>query len=212
MTFYHYLVYLSIDILRFFVKFFWFKRVFELLGNLKSYNAANYVFVPTYDGRMEIFMKKFFTFLLSIVISLSVGFFSGFLSRNGTAVYNATAIKPPLSPPPVVFPIVWTILFVLMGISYALVITNNKATQDAKFVSTAFYILNLCINFLWPVWFFVFNLYWFAFIWLLLLLVTVIVMTLIFSVTSKWAAFLQIPYILWLLFAAYLNAAVAILN
>ena len=157
-------------------------------------------------------MKKFFTFLLSIVISVSVGFFSGFLSQKGTAIYNATAIKPPLSPPPLAFPIVWTILFILMGISYALVITNDTATKDAKFVSTAFYILNLCINFLWPIWFFVFNLYWFAFIWLILLLVTVIVMTLVFSVTSKWAGFLQIPYILWLLFAAYLNAAVAILN
>ncbi len=157
-------------------------------------------------------MKKFFTFLFSVLITLAVGFLSGFLTRNGVSLYNTTAIKPPLSPPPVVFPIVWTVLFILMGISYALVITNDFATKDAKFVSTAFYILNLCFNFLWPVWFFIFNLYWFAFIWLLLLLATVVIMTLVFSVTSKWAAFLQIPYIVWLLFASYLNIAVAILN
>ncbi|MBO5453020.1 MAG: tryptophan-rich sensory protein [Clostridia bacterium] len=157
-------------------------------------------------------MKKFFTFLLSIAASVGTGFLSGYLTRGATAIYNAQAIKPPLNPPALVFPIVWAILYTLMGISLALVLTSPKATRDAKFVSTAFFILNLCFCFLWPVWFFIFGLYWFAFVWLLLLLGTAILMTLVFSVTSKWAAILQIPYIVWLLFAGYLNVAVAILN
>jgi len=156
-------------------------------------------------------MKKFFTYLFSIASALGVGVLAGILTRGSIDAYSS-AVKPPLSPPPIVFPIVWTVLYILMGIGLALVLTSPRATDDSSFVSIAFYVLNLCFNFLWPIWFFVFRLFSFSFVWLLLLLAVVLIMTLVFSATSKWAAYLQIPYIVWLVFAAYLNVSVAILN
>ena len=116
-------------------------------------------------------------------------------------------IKPPLSPPGVLFPIVWTILFILMGISIYRV-TNNSDNKNLVIL----YYAQLIVNALWTPIFFGLNSYLFAFIWLLLLLILVVIMTIKFYNVDKTSAYLLIPYIIWLLFAGYLNLGVYLLN
>lgn len=118
-------------------------------------------------------------------------------------------IKPPLSPPSILFPIVWTILFILMGISiYRIVMSNSNDIDDLRIL----YFVQLIINALWTPIFFGLNSYLFAFVWLLILLVLVITMTIKFYNVDRISAYLLIPYIIWLLFAGYLNFGVYILN
>ena len=157
-------------------------------------------------------MKKIVVYIISILIPLGIGALSGFLSSPGMEEYMMAAVKPPLSPPEWLFPVVWSILYVLLGISLGIVLNKETVTKDAKFITTAFFGLNLAINFLWSIWFFVFNLYTFSFIWILLLIVSTVILAMSFYASSKVAGLLQIPYILWLIFAAYLNLAVSILN
>ena len=117
-------------------------------------------------------------------------------------------VKPPFAPPAILFPIVWTILYVLMGVSYGILKTNSLV--DDK-INTAYYV-QLGINALWSIFFFVFEWRLFAFIWLLLLIASVINMIIKFYNKNKTAGLLQIPYLLWTIFAAYLNLAFYILN
>ena len=119
--------------------------------------------------------------------------------------------KPSFVPPAIVFPIVWTILYILMGISAYLICTNNT---DEKFRkrAIAIYTLQLAINALWPLFFFRFNMLGFAFFWLLLLLGIVLVMFIKFFKISPVAGYLQIPYIIWLVFAGILNYTIYTMN
>ena len=114
-------------------------------------------------------------------------------------------IKPPLAPPGFIFPIVWTILYLLMGISYYISNSDDKELDQI-------YLLQLLVNFLWPIIFFVLKMYFSAFLWIILLLILVIVMIKKFLRIKKLSGYLQIPYLLWLLFATYLNIGVFILN
>jgi tryptophan-rich sensory protein len=122
-----------------------------------------------------------------------------------------TLKKPPFSPPAILFPIVWTILYILMGISSYL-ICSNKTDQKFKNKASFVYILQLIVNSLWSLFFFRLNMILFAFIWLLLLILLVIIMIVKFYNIKPLAAYLQIPYILWLLFAAVLNFSIYLLN
>ena len=114
-------------------------------------------------------------------------------------------IKPPLAPPGFIFPIVWTILYLLMGISYYISNSDDKELDQI-------YLLQLLVNFLWPIIFFVLKMYFSAFLWIILLLILVIVMIKEFLRIKKLSGYLQIPYLLWLLYATYLNIGVFILN
>ena len=114
-------------------------------------------------------------------------------------------IKPPLAPPGFIFPIVWTILYLLMGISYYISNSDDKELDQI-------YLLQLLVNFLWPIIFFVLKMYFSAFLWIILLLILVVVMIKEFLRIKKLSGYLQIPYLLWLLFATYLNIGVFILN
>ncbi len=153
--------------------------------------------------------RKIKIYIINILIPLAVGGISAFLTMDAMKEFSSLN-QPPLSPPPILFPIVWTILYTLMGIGAALVLTSPA--PQSKGLAIRVYALQLFLNFLWPLLFFGAGAYTLAAIELLLLLFTVIVMTYLFSKSSKLAAYLQIPYILWLAFAAYLNIAVAILN
>ena len=153
--------------------------------------------------------RKIKIYIINILIPLAVGGISAFLTMDAMKEFSSLN-QPPLSPPPILFPIVWTILYTLMGIGAALVLTSP--VPQSKGLAIRVYALQLFLNFLWPLLFFGAGAYTLAAIELLLLLFTVIVMTYLFSKSSKLAAYLQIPYILWLAFAAYLNIAVAILN
>ena len=140
-----------------------------------------------------------------IIATVAVGSLPA-LFINFKDTYNSF-IKPPLSPPGIAFPIVWTILYILMAISLYRVSENDSST-DIKSI----YYLQLFFNVLWTPLFFDLKLYIFSFIWLLILLVIVIIMTIKYYHVDKVSAFLLIPYILWLLFAGYLNLTIAILN
>ena len=148
--------------------------------------------------------------LVCIAIPLSVGGIAGLLTRTGAQVY-ATMAKPPLSPPAILFPIIWTLLYTLMGISSYLVWTksdDSPASDRAK----SLYFYQLIVNFLWSFFFFGFRWYFFSFLWILLLWGLVAAMIKAFSNISKAAAYINIPYLLWLTFAAYLNLGVWLLN
>lgn len=139
-----------------------------------------------------------------------VGALSGWLSRNGTKIYSQTIVKPPLSPPAVVFPIVWTILYALMGISAARIWLSAPSPQRSRGLNL--FIVQLVLNFFWSLIFFNAQAFGFALVWLLALWITVGWMILEFRKTDPPAAWLQIPYFLWLTFAAWLNYGVLRLN
>lgn len=145
-----------------------------------------------------------------IVIPLLVGGVASLLTGGGMEVF-ASVEKPPLSPPGWLFPVVWTILYTLMGISSYLILTSD-ADESAKEGAIRVYGLQLLVNFLWPTFFFNFRWYGFSFFWLLLLWFLVVVMILRFREINKLAAYMNIPYLIWLTFAAYLNWGIWRLN
>ena len=135
---------------------------------------------------------------------------SGWLSRRGQREYTLSAVKPPLSPPPVVFPIVWGILYALMGVGAARVYLSEKSSDRSRGLNL--FIAQLVVNFFWSLIFFNAKAYGFALVWLLLLWVLVFAMTRAFSRTDTLAARLQVLYLLWLSFALWLNGGTAYLN
>lgn len=155
--------------------------------------------------------KKIKPYVFSIIIALAVGGLSSILTRNNMDVYNKIN-RPPLAPPMVLFPIVWSILFVLMGISSAVVWEKRKDNSEVVSDALKTYALQLIVNFFWTIIFFNMQTYLFAFIWLLLLLVLIIIMIVQFKKISPLAGYLQIPYALWVAFAGYLTLMVYILN
>ena len=156
-------------------------------------------------------LKKYKPYIVSVVIALAVGGLSAAVTSQSMEVYSKIN-QPPLSPPSILFPIVWTILFTLMGISAALVYQFKDTKHDGVRTALIVYAVNLAVNFIWSIIFFNMQNFLFSLIWLLLLLVLVVVQTRSFYRISKLAAYLQIPYILWLVFAAVLNYSIFILN
>ena len=153
-------------------------------------------------------LKKIITYAVSIAVALGVGSLSALITSGSIDIYSSVE-APPLSPPAIVFPIVWTILFTLMGISAARVyIANDYKWNSALTV----YIIQLAVNFAWSIIFFNMRAFLFAFIWLILLWVLIIVMIKGFYKYDKLAAYLQIPYLLWVTFAGYLNFGIYYLN
>ena len=158
-------------------------------------------------------MKKNWKILIvCILIPLAVGSIAGLLTMGGMEKF-ATLNKPPLSPPAWLFPVAWTILYTLMGISSYLIYTSEEP-KDSNLKSQALstYGYQLLVNFLWPVFFFDFQWYLFSFLWLVFLWILVLKMILEFRKINPLAALLNIPYLLWLTFAAYLNLGVWLLN
>ena len=149
-------------------------------------------------------------YVLFIGLSEAVGILSGILSREGTATYGQMLQKPALSPPGWLFPVVWTLLYALMGISATRVWATPKTQARSRGLNL--FIAQLIVNFFWSPIFFNARAYDLAFGWLLLLWVLVFLMILEFRKVDKIAARLQISYLLWLTFAAYLNWAVWQLN
>lgn len=150
------------------------------------------------------------SYAIWILFAEGVGFLAGWLTREGTEIYKSIIQKPPLSPPSIVFPIVWAILFALMGIGAARVYLSPKTPERSMGLNI--FIMQLVVNFLWSLIFFNIQAYGFAFFWLLLLWGLILWMILTFRKTDTLAALLQIPYLLWVTFAAYLNFGVWQLN
>lgn len=144
--------------------------------------------------------------IISILIPLAVGALSSLFSGNMS--YTAFN-KPSFAPPPSLFPVVWTILYILMGISSYIIYSSNDSGKRAALTT---YALQLVFNFFWSILFFGFSQYLFAFIWLIALIILIVIMIYQFYKISPLAAYLQIPYLLWCLFAAYLNYAIYTFN
>ena len=145
-----------------------------------------------------------------ILLAEAVGALSGWLSRDGFQYYGEAVRQPPLNPPAWVFPVVWTLLFALMGIGAARIRLSALSPERNKSINL--FLTQLIVNFFWPLVFFNIRAYGFAFFWLLLLWGLVLTMILQFRRVDPLAAKLQIPYLLWLTFAAYLNLGVWYLN
>lgn len=147
-------------------------------------------------------------YFISILIPLLTGGLSALLGMSGISRYHMLQ-KPPLSPPGFLFPVVWTILFILMGISSAWIYcSNDRNKRDALRI----YAIQLAVNFFWTIFFFRLQFRLFSFFWILLLIALVTAMIRKFRRIYPPAGFLQIPYLLWLIFAAYLNLGFWYLN
>lgn len=140
----------------------------------------------------------FFPLIVGGIVSLIIG---------GNFDYN-TLVKPPLSPPGIVFPIAWTIIYLLMGISYFLYKKNGKYSEK---INKTYY-AQLFVNALWSIIFFALKLRFFAIIWILILDILVIYLITLFKSNYKPSAYLNIPYLLWIIFATYLTIGIFVLN
>lgn len=155
-----------------------------------------------------IFLKiQWKNLITCIAIPLAVGSLSALLTQNSMKAF-AQMNKPPLSPPAWLFPVVWTILYILMGIASYLVLTSGKPNDTALTV----YGIQLVFNFFWSILFFNLGLCLIAFIWLVLLWLLIGRTTALFFQITKPAGILMIPYLLWVTFAGYLNLSICLLN
>jgi len=149
--------------------------------------------------------------LVGIALPLTVGLLSAFLTMDGYSIFGELK-KPPLSPPPILFPIVWTILYILMGISSAIVFVKRGENKACAFMGLRYYFLSLLFNFGWGLIFFNSGAFLIAFIWLCVLLYLIIKTVIMYFKVDKAAALLQLPYIIWVIFAGYLNFGIFLLN
>ena len=153
-------------------------------------------------------MVKWKPLVVNLVLSLGVGLIAALFTMDSMKIYESVN-KPKLSPPPTAFPIVWTILFVLMGVSaYLIYISNDTGRKEALRT----YGFQLIVNAIWPILFFNCQIYLISFIWLLLLWFAIISMIILFCRIRPLAGILQIPYLLWVTFAGYLNFMIYLLN
>lgn len=153
---------------------------------------------------MKIQWKKL---ILCLIIPLAVGGLSALLTQNGMKSFE-TLTKPPFSPPGWLFPIVWTILYLLMGFTSYLVLISGKQST----LGILAYSAQLFFNFLWSIYFFNQEMYLFSFIWLVVLWLLILATTILFYRNTKTAGYMLIPYLLWVAFAGYLNLGIYLLN
>lgn len=153
-------------------------------------------------------MIRWKALLINLFLPLTVGGISAFLTSDSMEVYG-TLRQPPLSPPGWLFPIVWSILFLLMGIAAYLVWVRDSTGRNGALL---FYGLQLAMNFGWTLVFFNLQNYGLALLWLIVLWVLILITTVRFFKESKAAGWLMLPYLLWVTFAGYLNAGVWLLN
>ena len=146
-------------------------------------------------------------YALWIGLTEAVGAVSALLSRDGMKLYETAVVQPPLAPPMWLFPVVWTILYALMGISAARISVRPISAVTA--CGQKLFFTQLIFNFFWSIIYFNLGAYWAAFWWLLILWILVLAMVLCYSEEDRTAAWLQLPYLLWLTFAGYLNFWVA---
>ena len=155
--------------------------------------------------------NKIRPYVISVAIALGVGGLSALLTSGNMDIYSRIE-QPPLAPPPILFPIVWTILYVLMGISAAMIYEEKDRKPDEVRNALTVYGISLFFNFFWSIIFFNMQAYLFAFVWLVALWGLILLTIIKYYRIKPIAAYLQIPYLLWVTFAGYLNFAIYILN
>ncbi len=156
---------------------------------------------------VSLMLKRIIFLIICIFIPLAVGGLSAYLTKDAMN-YNQI-LKPEFAPPPNLFPIVWTLLYVLMGVSSYIICSSDSVLKQS---ALNWYAIQLLFNFLWSLIFFNLQNYLFAFVWLICLIVCICIMIKIFYTISPIAGYLQIPYLLWCLFAAFLNFNIYLLN
>lgn len=155
-------------------------------------------------------LKKLRPYLFWIAVTITVAVLAGILTNGSMGNYEAAA-KSPLTPPSAVFPIVWSVLYLLMAISAGLIVQSDAPAKE-KEQAINLYAVQLVLNFFWSIIFFNMGLYFLSFLWLLALWLLILVMIVQFSKINKTAAWLNVPYLLWVTFAGYLNFMVWYLN
>lgn len=153
---------------------------------------------------------------LAIAIPLGGGFIISLFTRDAMTKFGDFN-QPPLSPPAWLFPVAWTILYVLMGVASYLIwekgyLSKKPADKTSSRNALIIYAIQLVFNFAWTPFFFALDLFWFAFVWLIVMWILIIVLMIKTQKISKPAFFMLLPYIIWCTFAAYLNCGIAILN
>ena len=159
---------------------------------------------------MILLKKNVKRLIFCLALPLIVGGLSALLTGSGMEQF-ASLEKPPLSPPGWLFPVAWTILYLLMGLASYLVLESGSEPQAVKTALTL-YGIQLAVNFFWSIFFFNLQLYMFSFFWLVLLWLLIAATLIAFYRISKPAGLLLIPYLLWVTFAGYLNLGIAMLN
>ena len=155
-------------------------------------------------------MKKTFKLLVCILIPLIVGGVSGYFTTKNIATWYVTLIKPSFNPPNYLFGPVWTTLYILMGISLFIVLNKAQELDKNKIILT--FSLQLILNFLWSFIFFEFHQLGLACIEIVLMWFSILYMIIVFYKTNKWAAYINIPYLLWVSFASVLTFTICFLN
>lgn len=149
--------------------------------------------------------------MICLAVPLIVGALAAVLTQESMESFEALN-QPPLSPPAWLFPVVWTVLYILMGAASYLILCNCGAFRAQAASALKIYAIQLVVNFFWTIIFFNLKLYLFAFIWLLLLWGLICITIKRFGAISKTAAYLMLPYLIWVSFAGYLNLGIFFLN
>lgn len=144
--------------------------------------------------------------IITLVTFVVGSFFSWFLMNS---MESFKELEKPINIPAILFPIVWSVLYLLMSISYYMITKTDSVKKQSAII---WYVIQLIINSLWSLIFFGFEAYLLAFIWIIILLVSVIIMMVKFYNINKFASYINIPYVLWILFASYLNLGIYLLN
>ena len=155
-------------------------------------------------------LNKYKTYIISSLIALFVGIASALLTMKNMDI--SFLKQPPLSPPSFLFPTVWTVLYVLMGISAAKIFERRRDFPDEVRNSLSTYASSLAVNFTWSIIFFNFGAFFIAFVWIILLEFLIVKTITQYYRIDKSAALLQIPYAVWVLFAGYLTLGIVFLN
>ena len=154
--------------------------------------------------------KPWKSYVFWITLSELVGVLSGLLSKDGMKQFIQTVTQPSFAPPPAVFPIVWAILYALLGIGMARIWLYGVVPE--KYIAEILFLVQLMLNFFWPLIFFNAMAFGFAFAWIILLWILVLAMLLAFRKQDRLAGLLQLPYLLWITFAAFLTFTVWMQN
>lgn len=155
-------------------------------------------------------MKNFLYLLACIVFTVSIGAIGGIATASGVNDWYLTIVKPGFNPPNYIFGQVWSLLYLLMGISFYLILQAPKSSLKNQAIYI--FLFQLGLNFLWSFIFFKFQLVGLALVEILLIWFTILGMILIFKKVNKTAAYIQIPYLLWVGFASILNGSIWYLN
>lgn len=155
--------------------------------------------------------NKIKPYVLSVATALGIGGLSALITAGNMDLYSQIN-QPPLAPPSWLFPVVWTILYILMGVSTAMIWQERGKDRAKTDTALSIYALNLFLNFFWSLIFFNMRAFLFAFIWLVALWAVILIMIIRFMKIKPIAGYLQIPYLVWVTFAGYLNLAIYILN